>query len=443
MSHDKRFSRSERALIAFGILVPTVFLSAVVWDKKLNDVPPFVAPAQFVPSPNALDTLHAAFGQRVASLGKRKKIDGGYGFEVNRMSDDFVSYEPDGKDEKAASAPLEKRKRLLAANEKALSTVREALGQRYGKFLTYDAAQLFPEYAEDRSLARLLGFAARTHADSGELPEATASALDAVALGVQIAGDGPLIGGLVGAACEAIARKPLWELTDKLDAKTARAALARLEKLDARRRPVARGFDTDALWTQKILAELSGSTARLVEALGYKPDESDDWEMKKMLVRFRLTDKRAALEANRKYHEAVAVRLSQPYSHAPYPNVPGDPINQQLNPYPAETAFADARNRAEVALLKAALALQAYKMEKGSYPENLDALAEGGYLKAVPGDPFGLEKPLRYKLDGAKYALWSVGPDGKDDGGKAIGGDKPRNIQAESAGDIVARINTY
>ena len=69
MNHGKRFSRSERALIALGILVPTVFLGGAVWDKKLNDVPPFVAPAQFVPSPNALDTLHQAFGQRVANLG--------------------------------------------------------------------------------------------------------------------------------------------------------------------------------------------------------------------------------------------------------------------------------------------------------------------------------------------------------------------------------------
>lgn len=433
MSHDKRFSRAERALISLGIVVPTVFLGAVVWDKKLNDVPPFVAPAQFVPSPNALDTLHAAFGRRVVSLGTKSQPD-------------FVTYEPgevNYKAEKAVSEPLEKRRKLLAANEKALSTVRGALGQRYGKLLTYDVSQLFPEYAEDRSLARLLGFAARVHADARQFPEAADRSLDAVALGVQVGGDGPLIGWLVGAACESIGRTPLWQVSDKLDAKTARAALARLEELDARRRPVARSLDTETLWTHKVLADLGQSPAQFMKALGYQSTDLGSWESRVMLVRFRLTDKRAALEANRKFHQAIVARLSQPYSRDPFPKAPTDPINQMLAMDPAPTAFADARNRAEVALLKAALALQAYKMEKGSYPENLDALVSGGYVKAVPADPFGLEKPLRYRRDGAKYVLWSVGPDGKDDAGKPLAGDKPRNIQADSAGDIVARINTY
>ena len=431
MSHDKRFSRAERALIALGIVVPTVFLGAVVWDKKLNDIPPFVAPAQSIPSPNALDTLRVAYGQRVVSLGAKDKPD-------------FVTYEPgevDYKAEKAISEPLEKRQKLLAANEKALSTVRVALGQKYGKFLTFDANQKFPEYAENRSLARLLAFAARTQADTGKLPEAAESALDAVALGVQIVGDGSL-DARFGEACESIARKPLWEISDKLDAKTARAALARLESLDAQRRLVVRGFDTENFLLHQLLADLGPSPVLFAQAVGYDPKDLGSWEMRMTLLKIRLTDKRAALEANRKYHEAVAARLSQPYSKNPFPPAPSDAINQLLYMDPAETGFTKARNRTDAALLKAALALQAFRAEKGSYPEKLDELVSGGYLKAVPADAFGLEKPLRYRRDGATFVLWSVGPDGKDDGGKALGGDKPRNVQAESVGDIVGRINT-
>ena len=76
------------------------------------------------------------------------------------------------------------------------------------------------------------------------------------------------------------------------------------------------------------------------------------------------------------------------------------------------------------------------------------------YLQAVPTDPFALSGPLRYKLAGAKPLLYSVGPDGKDDGGKAIfdrtipapttpeAADRRHAVQENSVGDIVAGVNT-
>ena len=76
-----------------------------------------------------------------------------------------------------------------------------------------------------------------------------------------------------------------------------------------------------------------------------------------------------------------------------------------------------------------ACALERYRIEKGSYPDSLDAvrLADG---KPLPLDPIH-EKPMGYRntADG-KYALWSVGFDGKDDGGKrTLNEKKPENTQ--------------
>jgi len=42
------------------------------------------------------------------------------------------------------------------------------------------------------------------------------------------------------------------------------------------------------------------------------------------------------------------------------------------------------------------------------------------YLKSIPNDPFVEKKPLIYKKTAKGYLLYSVGPDGVDDGGKPV-----------------------
>ncbi len=64
-----------------------------------------------------------------------------------------------------------------------------------------------------------------------------------------------------------------------------------------------------------------------------------------------------------------------------------------------------------------ALALAAYRADHGRYPEKLDALRPK-YLNDFPLDPFS-GKPFRFRCDGKDYTLYSVGPDGRDDGGRS------------------------
>jgi hypothetical protein len=63
-----------------------------------------------------------------------------------------------------------------------------------------------------------------------------------------------------------------------------------------------------------------------------------------------------------------------------------------------------------------AFALAAYRADHGRYPEKLGDLAPK-YLAAVPDDLFS-GKPLIYRLEGKGYLLYSVGVNGKDDGGR-------------------------
>jgi hypothetical protein len=86
--------------------------------------------------------------------------------------------------------------------------------------------------------------------------------------------------------------------------------------------------------------------------------------------------------------------------------------------------FAEAGRRVD----QVALALAAYRSEKGNFPASLSALVPG-YLEALPGDPYG-PRPLVYARKDAGYLLYSTGANGKPD--QATG--------AKYGDDIVLRV---
>jgi hypothetical protein len=63
----------------------------------------------------------------------------------------------------------------------------------------------------------------------------------------------------------------------------------------------------------------------------------------------------------------------------------------------------------------AAVAAERYRREHGNWPKTLADLVPA-YLPAVPLDPFDGE-PLRYRRTGGGAVIYSVGEDGRDDGG--------------------------
>jgi hypothetical protein len=75
------------------------------------------------------------------------------------------------------------------------------------------------------------------------------------------------------------------------------------------------------------------------------------------------------------------------------------------------------RHRTNVEATITILALQRYKADKGSYPENLQQLISAGYLRQLPIDVFR-DKPLVYRKTGDSFILYSVGKNFEDDGGK-------------------------
>jgi hypothetical protein len=74
------------------------------------------------------------------------------------------------------------------------------------------------------------------------------------------------------------------------------------------------------------------------------------------------------------------------------------------------------RAATQLELTKLGFALAAYRAEKGSYPAKLADLTPK-YVATVPKDPFN-DQDLHYTQQGEGYLLYSVGVNGKDDGGK-------------------------
>jgi hypothetical protein len=73
--------------------------------------------------------------------------------------------------------------------------------------------------------------------------------------------------------------------------------------------------------------------------------------------------------------------------------------------------------------LMLAFALAWYQRDHGHYPKELAELAPR-YLPAVPGDLFS-GKPLVYQMEPEAYILYSVGINGKDDGGRGYDDQPP------------------
>ena len=246
-------------------------------------------------------------------------------------------------------------------------------------------------------------------------------------------------------------------MVDHLNAAQARAAARRLESIRAEHVPFADTLTEEKWATQAGMLVMMRSREWPGTGWNSNGGAAGTLENAATATRTRLAGKRAIMAHYTEYIDQCIVNARQPYAaHLPTPPVPSDPLNQMMllstDMFGSTTRFnetyADTRN----ALLMTLLALRAYKLEHGSYPAALSALVPG-YLKAVPMDPFALSGPLSYKLQGAKFLLYSVGPDSKDDGGVAIfdktvppplpkaTSDRRYYVLAESKGDIVAGVN--
>lgn len=322
---------------------------------------------------------------------------------------------------------------LIAENEQALEIMREGFGYPYSRSqITYSTR--LPYLSGYRTLSKMLVVESRVRARAGDVAGAANSGLDAIELGEMMPSGNAIIGSFVGNTCDSFGRGAVWAQMQNLTASQALAIDERLIGIESQRLPLSASIQSEEgavrswPWAPGPAAERDSYLAFLAQweqvadepygarpALPAPPEASDP-----------LTDEEKRLVAN------------PDGSTPPNPTVADMEI---ANPGLVKIWLRYIVDEAYTRELEVALALQAYRLDTGSYPGSLSDLVPH-YLPNVPDDPFAAPNtPLCYKNNGDSYLLYSVGPDGADNGGHPILGGRPGQmppISLESRGDIAA-----
>jgi hypothetical protein len=91
-------------------------------------------------------------------------------------------------------------------------------------------------------------------------------------------------------------------------------------------------------------------------------------------------------------------------------------ISGKKVPWEGALDAATRRHGAVNVLLQADLAIRLFAHEQGRLPHNLGELVPD-YLSALPLDPYD-DQPVRFKVEGSRFTVYSVGRDGEDNGGR-------------------------
>ncbi|HEY0076550.1 MAG TPA: hypothetical protein VGB77_20845 [Abditibacteriaceae bacterium] len=393
---------AEKRFLVLSLLLIALFCSSLAWWGRLNELPTYHIPTPAPPSPNAYDT-HVQATFLMAPVLKPA---------VDAILD---NEKIEGLQERAKRYSLRRKEAWLRQNAGALNMMRQGLKQPYQQPALRSWSALLPYLSRFRELARRLVVESKAHALRGDYDAAAHSALDAVHFGHQIPRGGPSITGMVGQAIQNIGRNQLLDVLPHLSAPECKQAARRLEQIRALNVPYADILREEKWGGQASYIEIMKKpdwATQFSAVTGNAPDFWQAW-------RFRLAGKRRVLENYTNYMDKSIAEARKPYSKAREVPLPDDPVSQVMTPIFSNGRFTFARSETGSALALVALALRAYRLEKGAYPTSLSALVPN-YLKVIPLDGFGSSETLRYQKQGAGYKLWSIGPDKQDNKGAPL-----------------------
>lgn len=331
--------------------------------------------------------------------------------------------------------PLEKHLRVVpqpngyetaarACEQKSVALLRTAFGQEWlasDRPGRHDELMLF-----ERETIRLAEVLAPAALKQGKHAEAAQYQVDSIALGMRMQRGGALLTGLFGRLSEKRGEKGLWDQLEQLDAPTLRAILTRLLDLETKRTPYADILNEERFVILQGMHELF---AKGPVEMGKKIDLLEDLRntsvIPKATIPGRMWEKvkvvylgpQSPIAGMDQWLEAVAQASNQPWQAKRALTLPDDPYCRLYGRSYLMHEFEWVATAASRQLLITSLALRLYRLEKGSVAPSLEALVAAGYLPTVPRDPFS---PTRAPLHYQKGRLWSVGPDGVDNGGVSV-----------------------
>lgn len=294
-----------------------------------------------------------------------------------------------------------------------------------------------PHYVVAQNLARVLSLRARAAVEAKNSAEATRSIIAAHRIARACEKEPLLIGLLVGVSIDSMVLEPLWlGLREHVFAE---AELRQLQEvyageetakamLQAMRGELAAGVNA-LEYMQRAEAEGKGSVAETLGGLGVEGGDKgpnvfrllpngiiNHWKsvLGEVELRHLILPLKQGIPASVSAGDALDREIKDKHNFMLYP----DWIMTRLMVPAVKQVSVNAwlaAAREQQALT--AIALERFFAKRGAYPMKLEELVPE-FLPVVPLDPCAV-KPLRYHMtDKGRFALWSVGLDGKDDAGR-------------------------
>lgn len=311
---------------------------------------------------------------------------------------------------------IEERREAVQRNASVLKQLRLALQQKIEAPIVapHDEGAL-KRINRLQKLSQQLRFEMDVREADGDIVGALDSLLTAHELSAALTHGALLFGWVAAEITDSyFSSRDIAKVITKADAAALRTAVQRLKASDLRFATFAQMQAMEKLTYIKVVTRMSGE-AKEHQAGMPTPEGPATWGMTEEQVKevLELTPEAISAQLAESF-DAMIARDHLPFSQAKRISLPlAKGVVNQLRKG-AQNEMRDRlqyeRTRTMQRLLAASLELRGIKQESGTYPLEFKA----------PLDPFGDGTPLLYKREGDSYILYSVGPDGIDDGGAEI-----------------------
>jgi hypothetical protein len=323
----------------------------------------------------------------------------------------------------------ELRDKLAKANErKALDVARGLADRPRGRYAVAWSKDLIgtlmPHIQQAREVALMLALDARLRALDGDREGALRSCQAALNAGRSLGDEPSAISQIVRAASARLALRALEQILAQGEVPA--KSLEEIQRLLANEAEeplaliAARSSRVDIYQCLDVMRTGRFDRAKYGLATSILGSTGDD-----LIDRGKA---RACQAAYLRYYNQVVEAVKRPteeqqeaLENLHEPNVPLPKLLEALQKQGDGNEWSRLVNRfhqakAELRCATTALAAERYRLDKGRWPESLDALLPH-YLPSVPADPFD-GQPLRFSRLADGVVIYSIGPDRTDDGGR-------------------------
>jgi hypothetical protein len=333
----------------------------------------------------------------------------------------------DGVDSEVQLTPRQLRvlRDELGKLQPALHEARELAGMPVGRTDTpWDAnwiTAVLTEVQQVRVVASLLSFDILLRCQEGDVETALTDCRAILTASRSLADQPMLIGLLVRIACRAIAVGRLERILAQGEpSESGLAALQQLLEQEEVEPTYLQSVRAERAWADAVAQAAAGGDPAATQMLQgrFTGSPAADRYLGFLLGGSARSNRAALLK-----YASRAVEIAKLPATERHAEMMKLEAGKELRPWivrlsaPAylKTAEADLRSLAQLRTAAAAVAVERFRRAEGRWPQSLTELAPR-YLKAVPDDPYD-GAPLRYRRLADGVVVYSVGYDGKDDGG--------------------------